>query len=746
MEESRTTSAQPSEPNATDGTVLPETPIASPTPGRRKSTRIKRKPVQLTFDDFPSVKTKKSKNDASRKRPSAKNPITTPSETINVVTKKTETTEPEVKGGISDEIINEAPHLDIHSHTSELFPTGTILPLKRINALSNLDFTSLNWTPNVPINLLDRCIGSQAELRQQWSPPQFKPTSYASQIIKIMTFINKFDEFCPAELKGLSFQEFEYGLELVHEKSIPINRIKDCQDSMNLLLLLFLKLLLHPANSKADNLPLVTLNQVLRTHNPFGKLIRQLRTVCKDWGIPKEWRSMHEQKNHDDEQQVRESASQTHTPTPVTPIDTSSNYADHQELEIHTNIYGANNPLYTVHLGKVGLIALKPFERLKFLSILIDWCCLYSPYVHNHIYYLSHLRTDAIFGWYSENAPKHLIYGKELTIHEFSNFCRGMLFRWEKRIARGIKRSSMTKEQIEEKSQKVVLAKKLKAVLRNVPEREKDAMILENIEDFEELMKGEFRDHPLSDPYETQLYKLRASEFLIGKVSGLGEFYLPRLCTYFNKQNNPANTYTNMEGLTKIADNFQEGKISSTLIANNPNLSMSRYFKLLFKDTTRITEDVVNSLKLKEGHQMDSDKVYWYELAHDNESLESFMLYLNDFIDQQHLRFPDAVSKLQNMKSYLSSISKILQIYDESASIEKVEDVATDGSRESSETINGRPLRASRRRTVDYHTELSDQSNEEEVVEETEDEEQIQIQDEEENRSEYEVGSDDDWD
>ncbi|KTB18511.1 ISWI one complex protein 3 [Nakaseomyces glabratus] len=488
-----------------------------------------------------------------------------------------------------------------------------------------------DWTANIP--LYNSELRNQNAKISRLKNENMKAVPYAGDILKIMSFVNKFNYFFVNELQSLSFQDFEIGLDLypdplintgkeiqrLYADYIPVKEVVGCQDKMNLLLLTIMDLLFRPVETERE--PQVEWSDLKSTSKKtFQSYIEKIRLYAPEWGYPKEWR-----KNISTETLMKP-ASSTFEKDDIGPA------VDQKHKEILTpNIYQwpANepididqDPLQTKGLQRTGILALEAKDRIVFLRTLVDWCCSYSPLLHHEIYILTHYKRDPPFGIQTKHVPRYLLQGLDETFSYYKKLCNLVQSRLEIRSKKKHVKKQMKEGKNDEIVHRLEILQKLKTQMKGKTEDEKLKLMIENYDDWEKVFKGETPENPLSNPYEDKIYKLRSEEFFIGRVPHVGDFYLPRMQTY--EYMSSMNTYTDLKTLDNIFNTFESKKYNPFTLFENDSPFMSSNFKILFHDKIALIQDVISGADMTE-------KNYWYEMCYDSETLLKFI----DFIDQK---------------------------------------------------------------------------------------------------------------
>lgn len=560
------------------------------------------------------------------------------------------------------------------------------------------------WSSNMALEF--SYYRNDSSILSRLKSPNFKPVPYAGLVMKVMSFINKFSYYFASELGGLSFQDFEVGLDLYpggfnnksnaivrdsEPKKIPYQdflttkEIKKCQNHMNLLFLTLLRLT-FTNDMEVKKQPQAFIND-LRDKHIFAPLINELREKSEEWGYPKEWTmkdtfenviSIHRDGNSDNNTLVNYALTETKTPQENISLDKSRTSGRDILLEADIDIH--------------GILALEPNDRIIMMSATVDWCMTYSPLIHNDIHKLSHSKRDPAFGVRTQHAPRYLLDGEDETMRRFVRLCDFIQRRYEIR------------------GQKKHLKKLLKAGMKNdfkdkydtlmdikhcvngiTSEQEKIDTYTELYDKWTKIFEGEVDEHPLSDPYNDETYKLRSHEFFIGRIPHMGDFYLPRLHCYDDEKISLINYHTDMRTFREVLNSFKEKKYDASTLFDNYGQTMSSRFKVLYHDTPALVHDFNKGT-------ITNDKIYWYELCHDTESLKQFIELLgfkilppkmkkedpdkqqekeqkksktwvpkiiNDQPLPKEAKYNITREKLKLMRDYLQDLSWILEEYEE---------------------------------------------------------------------------------
>lgn len=570
--------------------------------------------------------------------------------------------------------------------------------------------TEESWSPNVPLK--SSAFKSHHSVVSRLKSPNMKTVPYANDVIRVMSFINKFNQFFPRELWGLSFQDFEVGLDLypeiekgstqpLYQDFLLIRDVVRSQDKMNLLFLSLLKLALN--NNSATSM------EALRnTSRPYAKFIDQLRAHAWSWGYPREWRK-------DPSSTMSKEDCKYFAEDDNDPVDIS-----HPEI-LTPNIYVwpqqspiDQDPLATSELEKNGILALQPRDRSILLRILTQWCLAQSEKIHSEIFRLSHLKRDPPFGVSTSHVPLLMAEGELVMRAKFKRLCELLATKLKlkskkkhvkKQLETGKREGLSNKLKVLEAIQQDMKKRVRERELNESPAvSEWDESIDKDFDEWCDLIKGEVPDHPLQSPFGDEIYKLRSSEFFIGRVPHVGDFYLPRLFTYQNQKGMKIpSTYTDFRSLKQLFASFASNEVDAfTLFGKNGKL-MSVQFKLLYHDTPSMIRDVASQADTK-------SKTYWYEMCHNCETLQEFITLLDYKLGLIEITDGDSTNKSAINKNPLPKESKynasrekirilknyLTQLY---YFLEKFEEL---GVKYGDMQANDRTLRRSQRNKVNY--------------------------------------------
>ncbi|AET38064.1 WHIM1 domain-containing protein Ecym_2325 [Eremothecium cymbalariae DBVPG len=499
------------------------------------------------------------------------------------------------------------------------------------------------WSACVPLLSSELKNNTPAVSRLKY--PHMKPAPFAKDLIMFMNFINKFNQFLPTELWGISIQDLQVGLDLYpsngtddiqfsfYQDILPPRELKHCQDLVNLFSLCLMKLTLN--HNSTTNMSSLT------NGKPFTKLIQELRPKAVEFGYPPEWR----QQDPPDELFMKPQSS-------LFDEDDSEPVDDKNSEILTANIHHwyhrlplspEENPLYTPEFEKFGILSLSPPNRLIMLRCLVQWCLSYSDKIHGEIYRLSHFKKDPTFGIQTYHVPRHLAHGIAETKQHFKKLCTLMMRKLEIRSSKKHIKKQLEIGKQQQLSVKLKLLQEIKdsiAEYKREYEAQKaaegdsgkedkkfDPMDVSLTRDYAkwcELLQGEVYDNPMTNPYNDEIYKLRNQEYFIGRVPHIGDFYLPRLFTYQNslkKKDWIPSNYVDPGQLEQLFEDFQNNKYNVVNLFGKNAKMMSLQFKLYYHYTPGMVKDILSGKHTK-------DKVYWYEMCHDSQTLQDFIKLL----------------------------------------------------------------------------------------------------------------------
>ncbi|CCF59980.1 hypothetical protein KAFR_0I02000 [Kazachstania africana CBS 2517] len=565
-----------------------------------------------------------------------------------------------------------------------------------------------NSAPVVPLPL-EEFRDKQTSLLEAWkSKNEFlKPVSYAGDVIKIMSFLHKFQNMFHSGLQSLSFIDFEIGLELIaNDTELTTKELLDHQDKLNLIFYSILKLVFD-----SKNYVVPSIKDLKQSRKPFAKYLKIFRRSTQELGSPKEWRipifeemdvtdSQHFPSNEDVEDIIQLDTSSTRDMSPI--------YDPCQNIELPRDEHPLFNKRIISAAEKDGLFAMEePTDRLIALRHLIDIALINSGFVHDEIYRISHTKGDPSND--TTIVPRFYRAGMQTVYSDFESLCK-LIQNYLDENKRRLKSRATSKN----KTKFDILAK-IKGILRKVSEDEKESKIIGLYDKWIQLFEGLLYDNPLSDPYTDDLYRLRLDDFFVGRISKIGDFYFPRLYT----QNNDFSTFIDLRKLTYLFDRFLNKEVNLSEFFENSFPFMSSKFKLFYHDKISLLSDT-----LKNEHEEDS--LYWFEIANDSTSMAKFLDYLNIIIGDHEVSTSneelngllkigenaEVKNDLINLRCFLSKLNTMI------IGIEQLK-------KEYEDFLNGdRRLRRSHNQKINYNVQYNEDGNEEEEEEEEEENEE----------------------
>lgn len=596
--------------------------------GLRRSTRVPKPRPALEIDFGPERPYKKRKKTGKKPGPKPKNyPGRKGKKETDVhkaKEKKVSKTEPNKKTG-PKKVTKPVKKLT----------KKEILAAKQLKGigLQEPSLTEANWSANSP--LLSSDFKNQASVISRLKSPNTKPIYYGGDIVKLMAFINKFSNYFGSDLLGLSFQDFEVGLDLYpaaspaeakgifseeknryvfYQDYILIKEVIASQDKMNLVFITLLKLLF--SDEKSFNDPPELQDIIPYPKKECQRWLNKLRNNIYEWGYPKEWRHLSSPDRTKFESKYFHRDDTKPIDLKVKEILTPNLYHWPEVIESED----IPNPVDNNELGSKGILALDPVDRLIMLRTLIDFCSTHSVIIHSEIQKLSHFKRDPAFGVKTQHAPRYFIDGPEKTMKHFKELCKLVESRYEIRSKKKHYKKLLKEGKQPELQEKLDLIKEIKETISKAEAGQKDKVFYSLYDKWVKLFEGEIVDNPLANPYTDPIYRLRCEEFFIGRVPRMGDFYIPRLHTYGNES--MVSTFTDLKNLTDILNKFSLGVYDSYTLFENFGQNMSGKFKVLYHDTPSLLRDV------SKGKSTDN-KAYWYEMCHDSKTLKEFLELLD---------------------------------------------------------------------------------------------------------------------
>lgn len=400
--------------------------------------------------------------------------------------------------------------------------------------INDRDLYTKDWlsTAALPVMKFSPSIGSK--LVNNWKEYYgnlMLPLPYAGLVIKIMSFITKFQKYFEPFFLTLSFQDFENGLEL-NLSTKDVSQIKICQDKMNYLLFSFLRLLI-------DGKKFSTFSHFKKLSNPFRRLIPMYRKACTEWGVPRYWK------------------------------------------------YRDFNPLFTTNIDKIGLLTLEPWDRLTFLESIITHILQQCQELHDKIHFNLHDKRDIDITDDSYLVPRYLIKGTAETMKTFEDLCEQVEFHTDRKRVNMLKKKRPMKDDFKKSCDAV---EEIKNTLKSVFfAKDKLSTLLSLFDKFSILFNDWTIDNPLGNPYNNDLYRLRLQEFFIGRIHNVGDFYLPKL--YHSDIAEQLSIFTDLISIMKNSDKYNNDEIDLANLYETFYFNITSKFKLLFHDKSQLMKD-----------------------------------------------------------------------------------------------------------------------------------------------------------
>lgn len=671
------------------------TPVNKETQKTTKHTDKKK--GQMTFADFSGIAVVKSKSTRatghghkikikiSENVPKVVTSVT-PSKKVSG---KTKTAMPTLKRSQSTPDIGNIPlkrnaYSELESHRYKILKTEHY---KKVPGLKTLQ--TLTWTPNIPL-MNDDFIDADKKINDLWTK-QFcdNPKPFAKNILKIMSFINKFDKFFGENLKNIRFEDFEIGLSVGATDEIKGDKcekeeLERMKNIMNFLFYNLLVLLIRPYDKKTPyNVP--AYDKFLSKKNPYGKMIGKLHSNIDEWGSPREWRyDLSQEENFYEDDGTEEG--------PVTVGGPVFKLSDAKQL--HSRFQNEYHPLFSITratLDVYGLYGVDTFiDRVITLSHLVDLNLTYSPVIHEEVNKMTHSKRDQ---YYTHLVPNFLKEGFEQTIEDFTDLCESIV----------IYINAKRKMKYERFKDMLPTLDKVRGALVNIMKKDKikrKEKILEMYDDWVILLNGTMPDNLLSDPYLEEAAKLRLQEFFVARVEQIGDFYIPRMNTY-NNSNNVTNFYVDLLSLLDLFKMYTNDEVDDYVIQKEFQKIAKAKFSLFYRNNAKMMTDWLNKEDTSENN-------YWYQICNDSSSLKKFKLKIENLLKgegsgelsemMQDVRYCDTKQTLSILHDYLEKIYPIVERF------ENVEDIAPEHAIIGTPTDGTNSTRSGRGRTakVDY--------------------------------------------
>ncbi|CCK71937.1 Esc8p KNAG_0I01490 [Huiozyma naganishii CBS 8797] len=550
-----------------------------------------------------------------------------------------------------------------------------------MSKINDKELYTRNWSSAVPLEMKLRSA-DENKLFAAWSDCYrdiLTPAQYAGDIVKVMSFMNKFSAYFHEDLLTLSFQDFEIGLELVMATA-DVKKTKQAQDRMNYLFYCLMKILF-------DKNVHSSFSHYMSIKVRFKTNVTKLRKSIFEWGVPKEWR------------------------------------------------YLEYIPVFTPTLDKIGLLALEPADRLMMISSLATYIMTQTQPIHDEIYRVTHTKKDIGLSNDSHYVTRYLLNGVDESVNSFKNLCEQIQFHMERKQRNAVKRKRSLKPEFH--AQLAVL-KTVKDVLRQVPDdkdddgKEKTAVIMSLYDKWVLLFEGFVQDNPLNNPYTDEVYFARLQDFFVGRIQGVGEFYLPRLHSPTHEAN-LLNAFVDLRHLLKLFEDYKGNKIDMQTLYSKFYGHVSDQFVLLFHDSPS---------ELSNYFEEASERMpYWFRVSDSSETLLEFIERLDSLIQSidadeganddtkkltKILKKPKNETARQNIVSLKNYLSNVCNIFRELEEIIKLYDGI-------------KPTRTRSKLKSFAYTE--DEDGEEDIFEDQIDEEPIEEYPEEKEDIDFDVGA-----
>ncbi|SMN18971.1 similar to Saccharomyces cerevisiae YFR013W IOC3 Member of a complex (Isw1a) with Isw1p [Maudiozyma saulgeensis] len=523
---------------------------------------------------------------------------------------------------------------------------------KKVPSLKTLQ--NLYWAPNLPLMNNDfRVVDDQ--INESWNQ-QFcdKPEPRAKDILKVLSFVNKFSQYFDENIKNISYSDISIGLTLgtsdENTGSRDDEELEHTQNLMNFMFFNFLKLLFSVSDKKSSyNIP--NLEKFLNIKQPYGKMVGRLHSNIKEWGSPKEWRyELSKDEIHPEQ-------------IDNTLVDPSSNeilFDTNDMIPLHQPFQDEYHPLFMKTRSIVdseGIYAIDTFkDRVVVLSYLVDLNTRYSSLIHDEVNSMSHCRKDQ---HYTHLVPNFLKEGFAQTVEDFTDLCESIV------IYINAKRTS----KYERYKDKLPTLDEIRAALVNVLKTNTDerrAKILSMYDKWVILLDNTVPDNSLSDPYLEDSAKLRLQEFFIARVNEIGDFYIPRMNTY-NNPNKYTNFYVDLLSLLKLFKMYANDEIDDNVINKEFENSTKPSFSILYRNTAKMTNDWFKNNGASEEN-------YWFEICNDSHSLKSFKTKIEDILSGngtgevsdllKDIKYQDTKRTLSILNDYLDKIYPVVKKFE----------------------------------------------------------------------------------
>ncbi|KAG0660386.1 hypothetical protein C6P45_001591 [Maudiozyma exigua] len=521
---------------------------------------------------------------------------------------------------------------------------------KKVPGLKTLQ--NLTWTPNIPL-MNDDFKDSDERINNLWMDEfSTMPKPHAKDIMKIMSFINKFGKFFDENLRNIRFEDFEIGLsigttEKIRDDAFEEEELERMKNLMNFLFYNLLELLFRPYDKKISyNIPIY--DKFLHKKNPYGKMIGKLHSNVDEWGSPREWSyDFLQEKEFYEDDRIDESASTVDGPV----------FKLSDAKSLHPRLQDEYHPLFSITRAAIdinGLYEIDTFtNRVITLSYLVNLNLTYSPVIHEEVNKMTHNKKDQ---YYTHLVPNFLKEGFDQTIEDFTDLCESIV----------IYINTKRKVKYDRFKDMLPTLDKIRGSLVNIMKKDKferRRKILEMYDDWVVLMNVIMPDNSLSDPYLEEPAKLRLQEFFVARVQDIGDFYVPRMNTY-NNSNNVTNLYVDILSLLKLFKMYDEDEIDDRTIQKEFKKVTKARFSLFYRNSVKMTTDWFKKEDTSENN-------YWYLMCNDASSLRMFKLKIENLIKNsnssklskmvQDADYQDTKTTLSILHDYLEKIYPIVE-------------------------------------------------------------------------------------
>ena len=619
-----------------------------------------KKKGQMTFADFRGIAVVKSKPTRAtghghkiKIKISENVPKVVPAvKSCKKVTAKTKTTTPTLKRSQSTPDIDDIPlkrnaYSELESQRYKILKTEHY---KKVPGLKTLQ--TLTWTPNIPL-MNDDFKDTNKKINDLWVE-QFcdKPKPFAKNVLKIMSFINKFDQFFDENLNNIRFEDFEIGISIgtteeIKDDTFEEEELEKMKKKLNFLFYSLLELLFRPYDKKVPySVPVY--DKFLNKKNPYGKMIGKLHSNIDEWGSPIEWRyDLSQEKAFYEDDTISESS--------ITVGGAIFKLSDAKPL--HRRFQNEYHPLFSITratLDIYGLYGIETFnDRVITLSHLVDLNLTYSAVIHEEVNKMTHSKRDQ---FYTHLVPNFLKEGFEQTIDDFTDLCESII----------IYINAKRKVKYERFKDMLPTLDKIRGALVNIMKKDKmkrKERILEMYDDWVILLNGSMPDNPLSDPYLEEPAKLRLQEFFVARVEQIGDFYIPRMNTY-NNPNNVTNFYVDLLSLLDLFKMYANDEVDDRTIQKEFQKVSKAKFSLFYRNNAKMTSDWFSKKDTSENN-------YWYQICNDSLSLKRFKAKISDLLKEggcnmlnemiQDVKYLGTKQTLKILYDYLEKICPIVE-------------------------------------------------------------------------------------